>query len=138
MNWCIFVMREDNKTLLTLQFKYMRIVLSCCKFWIYWMGVNTKFTLCHIVNFVFTPTQFSKFTMQYKFSKASPQKFRKRWRGGHCFAIVMSSCRNAKLVSSHIVVEGHFLRNCWFRCINTYRFFLYIFTLKKFLSIHFF
>lgn len=23
--------------------------LSCCKFWIYWVGVNTKFTSCHVV-----------------------------------------------------------------------------------------
>ena len=33
--------------------------VSYCKFWIYWVGINTKFTYitCHIVNFVFTPTQ---------------------------------------------------------------------------------
>ena len=37
--------------------------MSYCKFWIYWVDVNTKFTIwqltnrCHIVNFVFTPTQ---------------------------------------------------------------------------------
>ena len=34
------------------------IQVSCCKFWIYWVGVNTKFS-CHVVNFVFTPN--SKF-----------------------------------------------------------------------------
>ena len=35
-----------------------RKVKSYCKFWIYWVGVNTKFTIWHfIVNFVFTPTQ---------------------------------------------------------------------------------
>ena len=40
--------------------------VSCCKFWIYWVGVNTKFTTgqnlqhdtsCHVVNFVITPTK---------------------------------------------------------------------------------
>ena len=30
---------------------------SCCKFWIYWVGVNTRYSTCHFVNFVFTPTQ---------------------------------------------------------------------------------
>ena len=28
-------------------------ILSYCKFWIYWLSVNTKFTICHIVNFAF-------------------------------------------------------------------------------------
>ena len=31
--------------------------LSYCKFWINWVGVKTQFTMCHIVNFEFTPTQ---------------------------------------------------------------------------------
>ena len=39
------------------QMAYQLLYLSCCKFWIYWMGVNTTFTTWHIVNFVFTPTQ---------------------------------------------------------------------------------
>ena len=35
------------------------VILSYYKFWIFWMGVNTKFTIweLHIVNFVFTSTQ---------------------------------------------------------------------------------
>ena len=35
------------------------VILSYYKFWIFWMGVNTKFKIweLHIVNFVFTPTQ---------------------------------------------------------------------------------
>lgn len=32
------------------------IQLSYCKFWIYWMDVNTKLTIsCHIVNLIFKP-----------------------------------------------------------------------------------
>ena len=35
------------------------VILSYYKFWIFWMGVNTTFTIweLHIVNFVFTSTQ---------------------------------------------------------------------------------
>ena len=71
--------------------------------------------------------------LQSKFAKANSKNFRKRGSCGHWSAIVVSSRRNAKLVSSHIAVEGHFLRNCWFRCCkcnNTYRFiqpYLYIY-----------
>ena len=32
-------------------------VVSCCKFWIYLVGVNHKFYSRHVVNFVFIPTQ---------------------------------------------------------------------------------
>ena len=45
LSWLSFALTED---------------MSCCKFWIYWVGVNTKFTTwqsCHVVNFVFTPAQ---------------------------------------------------------------------------------
>ena len=38
--------------------------MSYCKIWIYWDGVNTKFTiwqLAHTVNFVFTPPSKFKF-----------------------------------------------------------------------------
>ena len=54
------------------QMAYQLLYLSCCKFWIYWVGntkftscifwiywvgVNTKFTICHVVNVVFAPIQ---------------------------------------------------------------------------------
>ena len=36
------------------EFIYKIYKLSYCKFCIYWVDVYTKFTSCHIVNFVFT------------------------------------------------------------------------------------
>ena len=37
---------------------YGRGVSVICKFWIFWVGVNTKLTIrCDSENFVFTPTQ---------------------------------------------------------------------------------
>ena len=63
--------------------------------------------------------------VQPKFAKATPKTFRKRGRGGHWSAIVTSSRQNVKLVLSHMAVDCHFLRYCWFRCCNcnnTYRF----------------
>ena len=39
------------------QFQPNLAQMSCCKFWIYWVDVNTKFTSCHVAKFVFTPTQ---------------------------------------------------------------------------------
>ena len=32
-------------------------VVSCGKFWIHWVGVNHKIYSRHVVNLVFTPTQ---------------------------------------------------------------------------------
>ena len=70
--------------------------------------------------------------VQLKFATATPKIFRKRGRGGHWSAIVASS-QNVKLVLSHMAVDCHFLRYCWFRCCkcnNTYRFiqpYLFIF-----------
>ena len=53
--------KPDSQTMISHRINFFfcrRIseVMSYCKFWIYWMGVNAEFAIHLIVNFVFTPT----------------------------------------------------------------------------------
>ena len=53
------------------------ILLSCCKFWIYWVGVNTKFTTWHFTQYlirIYNPRNHSCYQDVTKFCRCEGWK----------------------------------------------------------------
>ena len=55
--FCIKLIMSRKRDGIRPLIRYKLLLVSYCKFWIYWVGVNTKFTIWKLVNFVFKPTQ---------------------------------------------------------------------------------